>query len=335
MERDAMNEGKLYLKTLSAQEANRDILFMMLPLLVMACYLYGPRPAVLCAVAAVTATVCDYLVAWLRGTQRDRTENSSMPAALLMTMLMPATIDYYIIVAATAIIVLVGKAAFGGWGAYPFNPAALGYCAAAAGWPEKVFRYPVPYTTIGVWDTSAAVMTDSAGHSLRAGGMPNVRMLSLILGNYAGSMGATSAIVLVAVAMYLWMRRDIQLTIPAGFLLTCFFIALVFPRIGDVSFSMPLAEQAYLRYQSVKYELLTGGVLFAAVFLVNEPCTRPKNGRAQLAYGVLMGLMTMMFRYYGSYDVGVCFAVLCVNALSGYLDRALAPRTRRLNREEA
>lgn len=332
-----MNEGKLYLKTPSAQEANRDIVFMVFPLLVMACYLYGARPAALCAAAALTAICCDYLVAWLRGTQKDRTENSSVPAALLMTMLMPATVDYYIIVVATVIIVLVGKAAFGGWGVYPFNPAALGYCAAAVSWPDRVFRYPAPYTAIGLWDTSSATMMDGAAHSLRAGGMPNIRMLNLILGNYAGAMGATSAIVLVAIAMYLWMRRDINVAIPAGFLLTCAFIAVCFPRIGEVSFSMPMAEQLYLRYQSLKYELLTGGVLFAAVFLVNEPCTRPKNSRAHLAYGVLMGVMTMMFRYFGSYDVGVCFAVLSVNAISGYLDRAFAPRAHKvnINRKEA
>ena len=82
-----MNAGKVYLKMPTAHEANRDMVFMVLPLLVMACYLYGARPAVLCAAAVVTATVCDYLVAWLRGFQRDQTENSSVPAALVMTML--------------------------------------------------------------------------------------------------------------------------------------------------------------------------------------------------------------------------------------------------------
>ena len=111
-----MNQGKLYLKMPSPQEANRDIVFMALPLIVMACYLYGARPAMLCLAAAVTAAVCDYLVAWLRGVQRDRTENSSLPAALVMTLLLPATVPYYVVAAATVLIVLVGKAAFGGVG---------------------------------------------------------------------------------------------------------------------------------------------------------------------------------------------------------------------------
>lgn len=324
-----MSQGKLYLKLPSSQEANRDIVYMMAPLLVMACYLYGARPAVMCLVAMVTAVISDFLVAWLRGAQRDRTDNGSVPAALIMTMLLPATAPYYIIIITTVLIVLVGKAAFGGPGVYPFNPAALGYCVAAVCWPGQVFRYPAPYTAISAWNTQAAVMMDGPSHAMRAGGMPNIRLLNLVLGNYAGPIGATAALVLIACAMYLWMRRDIDLAIPAGFLLVCFFIALVFPRIGDVSFSLPLNEQIYLRYQSVKYEILTGATLFAAVFLVNEPGTRPKNSRANFAYGALMGLLAMMFRYYGSYDVGVCFAVLAANALSGYLDRLFAPRRHR------
>lgn len=87
-------------------------------------------------------------------------------------------------------------------------------------------------------------------------------------------------------------------------------------------------QELYLRYQSVKYELLTGTLLFAGVFLVNEPVTRPRVTKAHFAYGVLMGFMAMMFRYFGTYDNSVCFAVLGVNALTGFLDRLFASRRR-------
>ena len=70
-----------------AREANRDIIFMMLPLLVVACYLYGGRPAVMCCVAVATAVVCDHLTAWMRGRTHDSAENSSIPMALVTTMM--------------------------------------------------------------------------------------------------------------------------------------------------------------------------------------------------------------------------------------------------------
>ena len=61
---------------------------------------------------------------------------------------------------------------------------------------------------------------------------------------------------------------------------------------------------------------------------MNEPVTRPRVTKAHFAYGVLMGFMAMMFRYFGTYDNSVCFAVLGVNALTGFLDRLFASRRR-------
>lgn len=67
--------------------------------------------------------------------------------------------------------------------------------------------YPVPFTTMSVLDTGSAIVMESVSHTLRAGGVPNVDTFDLILGNYAGPIGATSVLILVACAMYLWMRR--------------------------------------------------------------------------------------------------------------------------------
>ena len=321
-------ETALPLQPPSAYEANRDIVFMTLPLLALSTYFYGARPAVLCLTAAFTAMLCDHLVAWLRHRPCDKTENSSIPSALVLVLLLPATVHYYVVVVSVAVAILLGKHAFGGYGHYPFNPAAFGYAVAAVSWPGEVFLYPVPFTTMSVLDTGSATVMESVSHTLRAGGVPNVDTFDLILGNYAGPIGATSVLILVACAMYLWMRRDIDFAIPVGFLGACALVAFFFPRIDNIGLAVPW-EHLYVRYQSVKYELLTGALLYASVFLINERVTRPKNRRAHLVYGILLGVMTMTFRYVGTYDTGVCFAILCVNALSGYLDRLFASRVRR------
>lgn len=313
------------------REANRDVVFMIFPLLAVSCYLYGARPAVVCLVAAVTAAICDHLAALLRGRAYDRTENSSLPAVLVLMMMLPASVSYYVVVISSAVVVLIAKAAFGGYGRYPFNPTAVGYAVAAVSWPQQVFLYPTPFTSMSVLSTQKATLVESAAHALRAGGTPNVRAWGLVLGNYAGPMGTTAVLVVIACATYLWMRRDIDIPIPAGFLLACAAVAFFYPRINDLGFAPPW-EYLYIRYQSVKYELLTGALPFASVFLINEAVTRPKNRRAHFVYGLLAGFMTMMFRYFGTYDTGVCFAVLGVNALSGYLDRLA---TGNIHREEA
>ena len=318
-------ETALPLQPPSAYEANRDIVFMTLPLLALSTYFYGARPAVLCLTAAFTAMLCDHLVAWLRHRPCDKTEISSIPSALVLVLLLPATVHYYVVVVSVAVAILLGKHAFGGYGHYPFNPAAFGYAVAAVSWPGEVFLYPVPFTTMSVLDTGSATVMESVSHTLRAGGVPNVDTFDLILGNYAGPIGATSVLILVACAMYLWMRRDITLGIPFGFLLTCALVAFFYPRVNTLGLELPW-QYLDIRLLSLKYEMLSGALIFAAVFLVNEPVTRPKNTRAHFVYGMILGFMTMMFRYFGSYDTGVCFAVLAVNALAGYLDRLFSQK---------
>ena len=307
-----------------------DFFWMTLPPFAMALYLYGARVAALCLTALVTANLCDRIVALLRGLPYDKTESSSMPIAMVLTLLLPASVPYYVVMVSVAAAVLLGKAAFGGYGVYPFNPSALGFAIAAVSWPDEVFRYPTPFTDLTIFSTENATLVDGAAHTLRAGGVPNINLLDLILGNYAGSMGASAALVLVACALYLWMRKRITLAAPLGFLATYAALAYLFPRLGDIGLSWPW-HFVRLRLLMTLYELLSGAVLFAAVFLVNEPVTIPKSGAARLAYGVILGIVTMLFRYYGTYDLSVCFAVLCVNILSGWLDRVFS---RRIVREE-
>jgi electron transport complex protein RnfD len=315
----------------SAREMNRDFVFMIFPLLAVSCYLHGARPAVVCLVAAFTSLLADHFVAWLRRRPYDRTENSSLPAVLVLMMLLPASVSYYVVVVSTLVVVVVGKAAFGGYGHYPFNPTAVGYVVALVSWPDEVLLYPTPFTNMSVFSTENATLVESAAHALRAGGTPSVRAWNLVLGDYAGPMGTTAVLVVIACATYLWMRRDIDVAIPAGFLIACAAVAFFYPRINSLGWALPW-EHLYTRFQSVKYELLTGALPFASVFLINEAVTRPRNKRAYFVYGFLTGFMAMMFRYFGTYDTGVCFAVLTVNALSGYLDRIFAPRA---HREEA
>ena len=311
-----------------AREANRDIIFMMLPLLVVACYLYGGRPAVMCCVAVATAVVCDHLTAWMRGRTHDSAENSSIPMALVTTMMLPASVSYYIVVAAVAVGVVLGKEAFGGWGEYPFNPSALGYAVVAVSWPQQVFRYPAPFTQLTIASTQNATLVESPAMALRAGRHAQPARAGPCAGklrgrhrHHSGAGDYCLRTVSVGAAGYyvVYSRRLFFLAVVC--------VAFFFPRVGNVGFAWPWQE-LYLRYQSVKYELLTGTLLFAGVFLVNEPVTRPRVTKAHFAYGVLMGFMAMMFRYFGTYDNSVCFAVLGVNALTGFLDRLFASRRR-------
>ena len=301
----------------------KHICFMAVPVLCMACFLYGVRPLLLCGIAVLTGNLCDRLVSLLRRRVYQAGDFSNESFALVIALLMPVTVDIYVLIAAVLAGVLIGKEIFGGYGSYPFNPAAVGYVVAAVSWPEQVFRYPQPYTSIPLWDASMVPVSSTIEDTLRSGGMLNIRSLVLSLGEYAAPMGTGAALVILACGLFLWTQKDAHMSASVSFLLTCALIAFFFPRQAGLADSAVLAN-ILPRLQCVRDELLTGAILFSAVFLLNEPYTCVHHRMGRILYGVLVGVVSMGFRYYGVYETGVCFALLAVNSVSAWIDRTEA-----------
>ena len=301
----------------------KHICFMAVPVLWMACFLYGVRPLLLCGIAVLTGNLCDRLVSLLRRRVYQAGDFSNESFALVIALLMPVTVDIYVLIIAVLAGVLIGKEIFGGYGSYPFNPAAVGYVVAAVSWPEQVFRYPQPYTSIPLWDASMVPVSSTIEDTLRSGGMLNIRSLVLSLGEYAAPMGTGAALVILACGLFLWTQKDAHMSASVSFLLTCALIAFFFPRQAGLADSAVLAN-VLPRLRCVRDELLTGAILFSAVFLLNEPYTCVHHRMGRILYGVLVGVVSMGFRYYGVYETGVCFALLAVNSVSAWIDRTEA-----------
>lgn len=301
----------------------KHICFMAVPVLCMACFLYGVRPLLLCGIAVLTGNLCDRLVSLLRRRVYQGSDFSNESFALVIALLMPVTVDIYVLIAAVLAGVLIGKEIFGGYGSYPFNPAAVGYVVAAVSWPEQVFRYPQPYTNIPLWDASMVPVSSAIEDTLSSGGMLNIGSLALGLGEYAGPMGTGAALVILACGLFLWTQKDAHMSASISFLVTCVVIAFLFPRQAGLADSAVLSN-ILPRLQCVRDELLTGAILFSAVFLINEPYTCVHHRMGRVLYGVLVGVVSMGFRYYGVYETGVCFALLAVNSVSAWIDRTEA-----------
>ncbi len=299
--------------------AHNDIILALIPLIAMGAYMYGMRVILLAIAAAITAVLCDFVTARVfYKKEYDATENSSMVIALVLTMMFPASIDFYIVVVSVIIAIMIGKYIFGGIENYTFNPVALGFAVSAVCWQDKVFAYPAPFTQLpiieNVPDLSALASSAVAPtRSLFLGGAPNVTALNLLLGNFAGGLGVTANIVIFSCFILLLVRKRVSIIVPSAFVATCCVFVLLFPRIQEVS-----------RLQALKYEILSSTIIFAAVFILADLTTLPKNKSSRLVYGVVLGIITMLFSYYGSFEIGICFAVLSVNAISGWLDRMVA-----------
>lgn len=296
------------------------VCFMTIPLLCMACFLYGLRPLLLCGAALLTGNLCDRLVSLLRRRVYRAGDFSNESFALIIALLMPATVDWYVVIMAVLAGVLIGKEVFGGYGSYPFNPAAVGYAVAAVSWPEQVVRYPQPYTPLPLWNASAVPVSSTIEDTLRSGGILNLNPLAVVLGEFAAPMGTGAALVILACGLVLWTQKDVHIGASASFLITCGLIAFFFPRQVGLADST-LFSSLMPRLQGIGDELHTGAVLFCAVFLLNEPYTCAHHRLGRILYGALVGIATMGFRYFGVYETGVCFALLAVNSVSALIDR--------------
>ena len=286
-----------------------DMFLALLPIILCASVVYSRRVLLVCGVATITARVVDVAMALLLKKDIDAEDKSSIIAALTFSMMLPVSIPLYIVVVTVSLVVMVGKHIFGGKDVYPFSLAALGMCMAAVNWPEKVFQAVRPLTKVNFW-TGEAVNVISGTELIKLGGLPYISTFDLLLGNHPGAMGMSFLLVVFACGTFLIVNKRITWHVPVTFLITCATFSLLFPRIYGVS-----------RLYSLKYEMLCSSVLFFSIFLINEPATTPKNPKAKIIFGFLCGFMTMIFRYFGSYEIGGCFALLLINATVGFWDR--------------
>ncbi len=295
------------------QENNRtlmsDVLLLLLVLCVPAYLFYGPRVLVICGVSVGCAVATDIICVLLRGKRVNLRDFSPVVTGMIIALAMPATVGYRVVAAAALFAILVVKQPFGGVGNNVFNPAAAGFSFAAVCWPEQVFMYPRPFATIPVFGDVSVRLFQNPSFVLKVGGIPTNDISEMVLGNYPGPMGATNILVLVACLVYLLFRRTIRWQLPFSFLASCAFVAFLFPRVGTNGL------------QSLLFEMMSGILLFGAVFIVTDPVTSPKRDSSLAAYGIFAGTITMLFRYFGGFEESMPFAVLFANAFVPVIDR--------------
>lgn len=290
-----------------------DMIAALMPLFVPAYFFYGERPLFISLVTVLAALAADILCTRMRGRKIGVHNLSAAVTGLIIALLMPASVSYAVPISAALFAILVVKHPFGGYGRNIFNPAAAGYAFAAVLFPKAVFSFPAPFTKLAA---DAAVQDLSLQNSLLAAlklrTLPQTSLFSLMLGGVPGPMGTTGILIIAACLLYLLVRRVVKFQTVLPFLITVFAFAWLFPRIPGG------------RLASAGYEMMAGPLLFCGVYMVSDPATMPKTGKGAAAYGILCGLLAMVFRYYGAFEEGFCFALLIANALAGWLDRQLS-----------
>ncbi|MBP3435211.1 MAG: RnfABCDGE type electron transport complex subunit D [Clostridia bacterium] len=287
------------------------VLLCLLPLTGFSCMYYGIRPLLLVLFGLLGAMFTELLccmAAHRRPTLSDGT--AAVTGALIGAMMSPLT-PLWVPVIGAMFAIGVTKMPFGGIGRNIFNPAAAGMAFCAICFATRLFEYPDPSQSEGLplWDTTGVITAVSPMQQLAGGGVPKLDLVTLLSGDFPGPIGSAGILILVASALFLFVRRSSSPYILVSYLVTCAVIAALFPRM-DIGIGM-----------SVQLELCTGLLLFCGVFLLSDPVTAPRFWLARIVYGVMAGILVMVLRHYGRFVCSEFFAVLLVNSFSAVLDR--------------
>jgi electron transport complex protein RnfD len=215
--------------------------------------------------------------------------------------------------------ICVAKLSFGGLGGNIFNPALVGRVFLLISFPVQMTSWPLTRQagTDGMTGATPLGMLKEAmlnGKPLSeiSGNLPDMK--DLALGNIGGSLGEISALLLIIGGIYLLYKRIITWHIPVSILFTMFLYAGIFWLVNPQQYMDPV------------FHLLAGGAILGAVFMATDMVTSPMNWKAQIYYGVGIGVITMSIRMFGAYPEGISFAILIMNAFTPLLNRTVKPQ---------
>lgn len=316
--------NKRSVNTISMEEHTldkyRSVLMTITALIFVSCFMYGLRPLVVFLIGGLSAYITDYVCVRMRGMDFEVTDISSMVTGFLIALLLPPTVPYWLPAIGSVFAVALATHAFGGPKNQIFNPAAVGFIFLSVTWPDFVYSYPSTMQNLPLVSRLSRTTIEwgvSPAYSLRNGGRPFFDNIDLVLGNYPGPLGATCSLIIVACLVFLIVRKSATWHVPVTFISTCIFFSFLFPRIIIGPNDLP--------FDSIFYEIFCGVLFYGAVFMGTEPNTTPKREESKIFFGLMLGILTMLFNYFGAYEIGFCFALVIMNALSGFLDRVFTP----------
>jgi len=313
---------------LHARRSMRGLMYEVLAALSLvvaaATYVFGPVALLSCAVTSAGALLCERATrGW--GTLGRIGDGSALITGLLLALSLPPALPLWMGFLGGVVAIGLGKAVFGGLGQNPFNPALVGRAFLQAAFPTVVTTWTAPRAPLS--DLSPAVWSVPFTRGLPVDAVTTATPLGLakfehagtalsrlFAGDVAGSLGETSAALLIAIGVWLGVRRVFDYRLAVGTLLS----------VGICSGLLHLWLPA--RCPPPAFMLLSGGLLLATVFMVTDPVTTPVTARGAWLFGAGVGLVVVVIRVFGGLPEGVMYAVLLMNAVSPLLDRYTQPK---------
>ncbi len=314
-----------------------DVLIALAPTLIFSFVVYPLNTLWIFLISLLVMNACEFIYVGLRNmfpkddvkrTFKEKFEHSykgnysinnvltASITATIFTLLMPAGVPLYAVAIGAVVGITFGKLVFGGTGSNIFNPAAVGML-----FTKLCFKSDFNATTyVPTWYYSAPdVSVGPTPLSPLAGGtiLDNMNYFGLddlFFGRIPGTLGEVYKITIIIGLIYLLIRRSADYRIVVSYLGTFTLLSLIagLSAFGLNSSINPLTFTLY--------SLLSGGVLFGAVFMLTDPVTSPINSPSRVMYGMIAAVFTVLIRLFAALPEGVGFSILLANMVACVLD---------------
>ncbi len=278
----------------STQRIMLDVIIALLPAAIAGCVLFGLSSLLVIVTCVASAVLFEFLFNLI--TKRTQTifDLSAVVTGLLLALNLPAKTPVWQCVIGSAFAIIIVKCIFGGIGCNLVNPAMT----------ARVFML-IAFTNL----SKAPFSVDTASSAtplvvLKDGS--DVSLIKLFLGTTDGAIGETCALALLIGGIYLICRRVITWHIPVFTIATVFILSFLLD-----GFSVMNALSW----------ILSGGLFIGAIFMATDYVTSPATTKGKIIFGIGIGLITVLIRFYGSYPEGVSFAILMLNILNPYIEK--------------
>lgn len=281
----------------------RDVVIALLPILAFGVYHFGLDALLVIIISVATCVISELLFNLIAKKPITVFDFSAVVTGLILAINLPSTVAWWIPVIGGAFAIIAVKMLFGGIGQNFMNPALAARCFLLISFTSRMNDFSID----GVSGATPLAM-------IKAGENPD--LLTLFLGFHGGCIGEVSALAILIGGLYLIVKKVISVRIPLTYILsTLIFVALINVVSGNDLTVTYLAGQ-----------LLSGGLLVGAFFMATDYATSPITAKGQIVYGIILGLMTALFRVLGSSAEGVSYAIIIGNLLVPIIEKITVPK---------
>ena len=233
-------------------------------------------------------------------------------SAIIFTLIMPAGAPIYAIIVGALVGIILGKLVFGGLGSNIFNPAAVGMLFAKICFGSQYKQVSTWYYTIP--DTVSNATPLGVLNSGMFASINDYQLFDMFFGRIPGTLGEVYKITILIGLIYLLVRRSADYRIVVSYLGT-FSVLMLIAGLSVMGLGTGINPFKFLLYQ-----LLSGGVLFGATFMLTDPVTSPINPPSRWIYGMVAAVSTVFIRLFAALPEGVGFSILIANMVGCVLD---------------